>query len=194
MSGVPSKTSVLVYVHGTNGSGKSTLARALMDRADGPSHLGMLPGQPKAAWTRTKRGAVFVGRYHTPTGGVDGVQPYAAVLDIIDFLTSRTRPRLFLEGVLSPGREKCKQMASMVDTHLFVHLATPLDQCIENVMKRRRERGSDKPLNPDNLIKKHRQAKNWENNLRAEGLNVAALTYDEAYEKASRLLRLRSKT
>lgn len=178
----------LVYVHGTNGSGKSTLARAVLAAAGGAKGLGALACNPKATWTHTGRaGVVLVGKYLTSCGGVDGVQPYA---DVRNILCDCAGEHVFAEGLVTPGKDTCAAFANQFDRAVFILLDTPETVCITNVLKRRKAKGNDKPYSPDNLYKKARSARMWADSLERTGLEVQRLQYRQAYKVVLELLGL----
>lgn len=184
--------STLVYLHGTNGSGKSTLARAVLAAGGGPSNALLYNDMPFADQdnTVTKSGVVLIGRYKNACGGVDGVQPYRHVHNLMDH--ARRRGRAFAEGLITPGVETCKTFASKFDRTVFILLDTPETVCIRNVLRRRKAKGNTKPYSPDNLYTKARSARSWANNLEASGLEVHRLQYREAYVLILELLGLPS--
>lgn len=179
--------STLVYVHGTNGSGKSTLARELVVAAGGATQVLQLgPRGTKAPITRTAQGLVLLGKYGNACGGVDGYSPYAAVLDVLVPLTTGYRPRsmrpcVFGEGLVTPGVETCQRMAERFMAAHFVHLDTPVPDCIAHVLQRRKAKGTTKPYDPANLYKKAKTAASWADRLERHGLTVHRLQYSQAY-------------
>lgn len=176
----------LVYVHGTNGSGKSTLARKVATAAGGFVSVHALPDNRKARFTLTRRTVMFAGAYGTACGGVDGIHPYSETLRVL-----RGDYSFFAEGLVTPGLETCQRMAGMFDQHLFIALATPLEQCVANVQARRDRAGNTKPYDPTNLYKKQRSVDSWGKRLAEAGLQVQFLTYREAYRASLKLLGLR---
>jgi hypothetical protein len=188
----PSSGSLLIYVHGTNGSGKSTLARALLAAAGGPFAIGTLNDNPKASYTHTNEGVVFIGKYGTACGGVDGLSPYASINDIVDHHVGMGDPRMFAEGLITPGVETCQRLADKVDRHLYIFLDTPVEQCVENVLKRRRTKGNVKPYDPDNLLKKRRSAMSWAERLGKHGLQIESMTWIQAYCRCLQMLDLQA--
>lgn len=181
--------SALVYVHGTNGSGKSTLARKLGMAAGGFGKVRKISkNSEKVRWTDTSSGTVFVGQYGNRCGGVDGIHPYAAVFDILDRVSDRNT---FMEGLLTPGLDTCARMASMYDEHLFIALTTPVEICVQHVMRRRIAAGNRKPYDPSNLMKKARTVLSWAERLEKHGLNVHLMSYGVAYLSTLELLGLR---
>lgn len=180
----------IIYVHGTNGSGKSTLARALIKAAGGVTGMNYLVPNKKACYTHTKAGVVLVGKYGNACGGVDGVSPYAASIDIAEEQVLLWGRQVFMEGLITPGVGTCERLADAGNA-LFIHLDTPTDQCIKNVLKRRKERGTTKPYDPANLYKKQRSAESWAHRLSHAGLQVERLSWDNAYTRILRAYGLK---
>ena len=180
----------LVYVHGTNGSGKSTLARAVLAAAGGAQGVSKLASTPKATWTHTGRaGVVLAGKYGTACGGVDGMQPYAALHDVLQHNVGFVR-NVFAEGLVTPGVGTCQTFASYFDRAVFVLLDTPDTTCIKNVLKRRAAKGNTKPYDPKNLYRKLASARSWADRLERVGLEVHRLQYRQAYNSTLELLGL----
>lgn len=180
----------LVYVHGTNGSGKSTLARAVLAAAGGAQGVSKLASTPKATWTHTGRaGVVLAGKYGTACGGVDGMQPYAALHDVLQHNVGFVR-NVFAEGLVTPGVGTCQTFASYFDRAVFVLLDTPDTTCIKNVLKRRAAKGNTKPYDPKNLYRKLASARSWADRLERAGLEVHRLQYRQAYNLTLELLGL----
>lgn len=181
--------STLIYVHGTNGSGKSTLARRVALAAGGFANVRKISNfQQRARWTTTGGGQVMmIGKYANRCGGVDGVQPYAAIFDI---LAQTVDHHTFAEGLITPGVDTCERMASMFDQHLFIGLATPIEQCVRNVVRRRAAARNMKPYDPSRLIKKAATVLSWTERLAARGLNAQMMTYRAAYLSSLELFGL----
>lgn len=176
-----SNRSSLVYVHGTNGSGKSTLARAILAAAGGATGVNYLMPNKKATYTHTKTAhVVLVGKYGAACGGVDGLSPYASIHGVVEQNAGVGRS-VFAEGLITPGVETCKALASHFNEHLFIFLDTPVEQCIANVLKRRARKGNTKAYDPANLYKKRQSAEGWARRLTEAGLSVKTLTWDNAY-------------
>lgn len=180
----------LVYVHGTNGSGKSTLARAVLAAAGGAQGVSKLMHSPKATWTHTGvAGVVLAGKYGNACGGVDGMQPYAALHDVLKENVAFVR-NVFAEGLVTPGVDTCATFASYFDRAVFILLDTPETDCILNVLKRRKAKGTTKPYDPKNLYRKLASARSWADRLERAGLEVQRLQYRQAYNTSLELLGL----
>lgn len=181
--------STLVYVHGTNGSGKSTLARALIAEAGGVTGVNQYMHHKKVRYTHTKAGIIFAGGYDSACGGVDSLNPYHGIFDIIRDNAGMGR-NIFAEGLVTPGLETCQRMAAMVDDAWFIYLQTPDEQAVQNVLARRARKGTDKPYDPSNLYKKTRSAESWATRLFDAGLRVLWAPWDTAYTTAATVLGL----
>lgn len=192
----------LVYVHGTNGSGKSTLARGVLTAAGGlaeyvPTHSGK---QGKAGFSTTPRGVALLGAYVRACGGVDGFSPYAHIHEVLKAVahthhhTGKPKTvfyeRVFAEGLITPGVDTCRTLASHFDRAVFIVLNTPPEVCIKNVLSRRNRKGNVKPYTPEKLHDKHRSALRWGDRLEAVGLEVHRLKYPQAYTLSLELLGL----
>lgn len=150
---------MLLSIRGTNGAGKSTIVRAFIERYSGKPLFGLLgPKRPEAYALCPIPGVtkpVYVlGSYHVESGGLDQVQPYDLVLDLIEKYAPKGH--VLFEGVIvssSYGRvgrllERWGQDAVMG------FLTTSLEECIERVKKRRATRGDNRPFDPTNLTGK----------------------------------------
>lgn len=172
--------STLVYVHGTNGSGKTTLARAVIEANGGVTEQYL--GIGKCWITRTRHHVELYGKYQTACGGVDGIQPYSDLVETMYSNRKNHQSLRFAEGLVTPGLDTCQRMVSMHTDCTFILLATPVDQCIRNVLKRRKEAGNTKPYDPRNLHRKDASARSWAERLDRAGLPVYVLQYNEALE------------
>lgn len=179
----------LIYVHGANGCGKSTLARYLLICSGGVVQTRVCPSGG-ASLTETTSGPVFVGRYRTATGGADGVQPYASVVMALQWLLRSSAKHIFVEGLMTPGVATCGviyQTAHNFGVRCdFILLDIPTEVCTCNVLTRRARKGNEKPYDNAHLLKKHKSAGNWANNLRAAGMPCHNLTWRKARDYCCR--------
>jgi hypothetical protein len=175
---------MLIYLHGTNGSGKTTLARAVLRAAGG---AGVAVGWPQAPGCHYTPAAgpyrprvALLGRYSNACGGMDTVRDFATGIDIARHLL-KERYNVLIEGLATPGIETCTKLHIAARGHaLFVTLDTPLEQCMMNVLKRRKAAGNVKPFNPANLQKKWHGVQRWGPRLHAAGLRTATWQYGVA--------------
>lgn len=174
---------MLIYLHGTNGSGKTTLARAVL-RAAGGAGAAVLqaPGchyTPALGPANGPRVALL-GRYSNACGGMDTVRDFATGIDIACTLHMNGW-NVMIEGLATPGIETCTRLHNSAKGRaLFVTLDTPLEQCMLNVLARRRVAGNVKTFNPANLQKKWHGVQRWGPRLAAAGLRTATWQYGVA--------------
>lgn len=171
----------IVYVHGTNGSGKSTLARYLIMCAGGIKVIRAHP-VTGAMVTYTHSRLALVGKYRTPTGGADSVQPYALVPKTAVALL-RDGHHVFVEGLMSPGIDTCTTLANNAKklgaNMRFIRLDIGFYKSCQNVERRRMLTGNDKPFDPINLRKKQQSCNNWLENLAAAGLPIWGFNWEQ---------------
>lgn len=117
------------------------------------------------------------------------MQPYAALHDVLqhDVLQERS---VFAEGLITPGVDTCRTFAGYFDRAVFILLDTPETDCIKNVLKRRKAKGTTKSYDPKNLHSKAASARSWADRLERVGLEVQRLQYRHAYNTALELLGL----
>ena len=179
----------LIYVHGANGSGKSTLARQVIMAAGGVRSMAPWgPHQTIVTFTRgsDRKGPIaLVGKYSTPTGGADSVQPYAHV-PATALALLREGYNVLVEGLITPGVDTCKAINAQATKYQtdalveFVLLDVDIDTCTRHVLERRTRKGNAKTYDNSHLVKKHRSASNWIDNLKAAGLTARRMPWRNA--------------
>lgn len=172
----------LIYLHGCNGSGKSTLARTLIMCSGGIKSLKRHKATGgKCTYTNSK--LTLVGWYKSPTGGADGVQPYALVCPTALALLAEGKDVL-IEGLMSPGIATCQKLykdAKKLGAYVrFIRLDIGYHQAVENVKRRRMLVGNTKPYDPINLKKKQDSCNHWLTNLAAAHLPIYGLNWQQA--------------
>lgn len=170
----------LIYVHGTNGSGKSSLARYLIMCSGGIRKMDKHP-KTGAKVTYTHGNLALVGWYRSPTGGADGVQPYADVPRTALALL-RDGHDVLVEGLMTPGVNTCVDLynrAVKLGAYVkFIKLDIGIFKCIQHVKWRRRLAGNTKPLDEHNLRKKHATCERWFENLAAARIQPYGLDWN----------------
>jgi len=169
------KSSKVYCIVGTNGSGKSTLIRKVL--GDNPEPLGDRKG---IKWTQSGDVAA-AGWYKNACGGCDGIKNMDTVEATVAEMVEYQIPFVLYEGILI-----CT-MASIRRLDLFygikptiIHLALTTEECIASVEARRKLAGNDEPLNPNNLLSKHRSVAQFAVNARAEGYEVLSMNREDA--------------
>lgn len=137
-----------------------------------------------------KKPVYVLGPYLTATGGVDNVQPYDLILDLIKKYAQRGH--VIFEGVLvssSYGRVG-ELMEGWGQEAVMAFLTASLEDCLKNVQKRRNARADVREFNPKNATSKyHSIVKSREKILAAGKVRVVDLDPDKGVEAVLELLR-----
>lgn len=164
---------MIVSIRGTNGSGKSTLVRTLLSRYKNKATYGVLgPRRPEAYELRVpglKKPLYILGSYHVASGGCDQIQPYDLILDLLAKYSAKGH--ILFEGVLvsaTYGRIG-RYLEDFGQQAVMAFLDTTLEQCIENVRKRRDVKFDARVLNPNNLTRKFNEINKIAGKVREEG-------------------------
>lgn len=185
---------MLVSIRATNGAGKSTIVRKLIESHRVREHYGLLgPVKTEAIELRipkVKKPVYVLGPYRTATGGVDNVQPYDLILDLLAKYSAKGH--VLFEGVLassSYGRVG-RYMEQFGQEAVMAFMDTSLEQCIANVQTRRKGKGDTRTLDPTNLTAKfHSVAKSKEKIAQEGKVRVVELSMSNGPEKVLELLR-----
>lgn len=153
MSGLP----VIVKLGGGNGSGKSSLARALLGDARRPciflanrSNAGTRVAGYRCDFEGLK--ILVIGRYETACGGVDALNGQDEWLPLVVQYSSNTAiDVVFFEGILS-GQTfgRCGAFSNtQAGRWIYAAIDAPVEVCLDRIMKRRAEKGSEKGRSPE---------------------------------------------
>jgi len=150
---------VLIKLHGTSGSGKTTAARELMSFGAPRYPLPIFKNRPEGYRVQLpdlKKPLFILGPYETTCGGLDALGEADDHIALL--LKYGPQGHVFYEGLLQSGFYGRIGTASeqFGDDHVFAFLDTPLEVCLERVIKRREARGTKTAFNPDNTIDKYR--------------------------------------
>lgn len=174
-------------LRGTNGSGKTFVARQLIGQSSAKPtrwegkkpimYHGILYGCPIA----------FLGSYETACGGCDTIPSVHIVAAMLkEILDAHGEGIVFYEGLM---------ISHMIGTvgaavkpygprHVMAFLDTPLHVCISRVVKRRIQRGNEKPFDPNRtLVKDYKAVQGARLNAARQGFTVIDIDYKLAVEE-----------
>lgn len=174
---------MIVNVRGTHGSGKSTVVTKFLKKYN---HVAIRPKgskKPEAYDCDTPFGKVYViGSYENECGGCDGIQPYDRIIPLIQKYAELGH--VLFEGALISNNYGtiCKMSLDYGDDFVFAFLDTPLDVCIERIIKRRTERGNLKPFDPNkSVIRVFERALVARDKIEADGRILVDLKHQDPF-------------
>lgn len=154
---------MIINIRGTHGSGKSTIVKQILNnhewKAAGVGKKDR-PANYEVSIPGLKKPLFVVGSYETSCGGCDGIQPYSDIWGRVDMFAQIGH--VIFEGALVSSSYGNIGRASekFGDDIVFCFMDTPVNECLRRIKQRRAERGNNKPLNPNNTVKKFRQVNN----------------------------------
>ncbi len=196
---------LLLNVRGTSGSGKTTIVRKFMEEY-GVEHIPKwgdkkqylqgkgFPGAAKVVVPGWQSPIYFIGNYSSPgCGGLDTV--YSQEDSITLAIKYLQEGHVICEGLLTsglgPGGIFCKKgMAEVPSQMRFLFLNTTLEQCIENVNKRRRSMGNMEVFTDEkkHLTKKYLQIQNVIRTMTSLNYPIHMLDFEAGYEQVRAML------
>jgi hypothetical protein len=181
---------VIINPRGTSGAGKTELARRIMALYGDvePIHRA---GRIRPIWYRLQhprggRPLAVLGHYEVTSGGCDTIGARDDVFQLASDCAVSGHDVL-LEGLTISGEhERSTQLAQAHELHIL-HLSTPLDRCIRNVIARRRARRDTWPRISISAATEYKRIAQACSRLQ-HCTNVEALSFDEALRRAQALL------
>jgi adenylate kinase family enzyme len=174
----------VIKVHGCSGAGKTTAVRALMKRC---SIVSPIPepgakGKPEAYMCSLPALApIYVlGSYETTCGGMDTVGTAQEVMGLLDKYIPKGH--VVFEGLLQSTYYGAMGLHSLQfkDRYIYAFLDTPIDLCLERVVKRRAASGITRPFNPQLTRNKHETILNLKRRLEVQNDHIIrTIRHDE---------------
>src|SRR5262245_13612298 len=179
----------IIDIRGTHGSGKSWIPHKILQTKESRAigDRGVVLGYSVPALE-----LAIIGRYTNVCGGCDGVGSAEEVCNRARRFAKEFR-HVMLEGILVAHTFKRYNELAMElgsENYVFAFLNTPLETCLARVRARRRAKGKEKPLNPNNLIRDWHNI--WEvvrGKMKQAGRRTVVLPYKDPMPKVMELLR-----
>ncbi len=174
-----------VNLRGTNGSGKTTVARALLEESKAvPTKY---EGKKVRIYEGTLDGRKFVilGSYETTCGGCDTIPSVNEVADLLEeYYDSEEDGIVFFEGLMISHMlgTVAASLQEVIHRTYLLFLDTPLETCIERVIKRRHERLDFREFDPKNVIKDFKAVKSCLNRAEDNNWNVVEIDHKNALQ------------
>jgi len=187
--------SVIINPRGTSGAGKTELVRRIMALygmgTDNPLEPVYREGRERPISCRLRhplgrRPLAILGHYEVTSGGCDTIGGVDEAFRLASEYASRDHDVL-LEG-LAISRES-ERSATLAQAHglYILHLSTPLDQCVRNLVRRRRARRDTRPLISKIVATEYERVAEACRRLESCA-NVEVLSFDQALFRAQELL------
>ena len=171
---------VIIKIHGCSGAGKTTLVRQFLidpikhmcreDRKVEANQV-VIPGVSIPTY--------ILGSYDNNCGGMDTVSSTKRAMELVAWFHSMGH--ILHEGLLQStyygamGTDSRKYGPN----YIYAFLDTPIELCLERVIRRREEQGSTNKFNQQLTRDKHRTILRLRNRLEAEGIHkVVDLKHD----------------
>ena len=187
---------VILSLRGTSGSGKTTVARKfitdyptkILPDPNGKKHWGY---EVDLSAEGISQKLYVIGSYENTCGGTDGINTQEEIADRA--LAAHPRGHVLLEGLLlskvGPNAITTKLLAP-TGAYVAAYLDTPLQTCLDRVIERRKERGDDRPFNPENTISAHKSTFAACKNLHAMGgVKVVTIDHNDAFNETLDVFR-----
>lgn len=164
---------MIIQIRGTSGSGKTWVMRKVMERLP-PMEPQYVHGR-KQPWYYIAGKVAILGHYESTCGGCDNIGSAGNVFELIQYIPPELH--ILCEGLLLS--EDTKWSSQLGDLRV-VYLTTPVDQCVEQIKKRRIDAGNTKPLNEENTRKRVRTVERSREKLTAAGVNCIRCSSKQA--------------
>lgn len=170
----------IINVRGTSGSGKSTLVREVIGRYRQSAAFykeGRKRPLYSVFWDHPKGypALAVVGHYETACGGCDTITSQDEIYEIVRELSDMGYIVLFEGLLISAEFNRAKALSDDGYNLLVVHIEIPLEECVESVNSRRREKKPDAPgVNPKNTESKWKGTRRTCERLREAHVDVVS--------------------
>lgn len=148
---------MIINIRGTSGSGKSHLVKHIMSMYVS-TEANYIKGRKQPLWyllhnDEHEPELAVVGQYETACGGGDSISKVQDMFDLVNDLDSQGYHVIFED--MRAGAYEWRRTVELHDIRV-IFLNTPLEQCINDVNKRRRERGVMAPASTKNTEAKYK--------------------------------------
>lgn len=180
---------MIFNIRGPSGSGKTYVARQVMDLY-GEKLPRFVPGRKQPLYYHLREPGygdlLVLGHYETACGGCDTIKTLDETFQLARLLA--VQGHVLFEGLLLSPEYNRTVALSKADNMEVLFLDTPLEQCIENIRKRRAARGVTKPWNVKNTKASHRSAERCYEKLEAAGVLTIRAPQSYVFDRIERRL------
>jgi hypothetical protein len=179
----------IVCVRGTSGSGKTTLVRETVSVYNKREDF-FKEGRKQPLWMTYyadgKKPVSVIGHLNSACGGCDTIKTLDEVFSLVRQEHNKGHNVIFEGMLLCSDVKRIAALSEETNDVLIVSLTTSVDQCCDNIRKRRAAKGNDKELNEKNTRTRFAYELKQVEKLRAANVDIRALTYDDSLEAIRR--------
>ena len=182
----------MIYnIRGSHGSGKSTCVVELLAQHPHTPMMCSAKGRPEAYKVNLglRRPVYVVGQYISACGGADTIQPYAHIWPLVEMYAKQGH--VIFEGALVSscvGSIGEAMAARRKKDCVVAYLDTPLQTCLDRIVKRRAKKGNMKPLDPKNTESKFKSVAATRLRFDELGVRTVAINHKKAVAQLLELL------
>jgi ethanolamine ammonia-lyase large subunit len=154
---------MIIQIRGTSGSGKTHVMNSIRKQLE-PFLVEEVKTEGRKRpllyyYNVNGRDVLILGHYETPCGGCDSIGSAPKIYELMvecytHYIVGGVKPIILAEGLLLSEDVKWTKQIPAWDDVVVYYLTTPSERCLEQVQSRRELVGNDKPLNPDNTLKR----------------------------------------
>jgi predicted kinase len=184
---------MLINIRGTSGSGKTTLVKTIIsyysirkdyykEKRKQPLYMTFHRG--------TEQPLAVIGHMNSPCGGCDTLKSFDEIFNLVCQEYTKGHHVLFEGMLLCSDTKRIVQLAKDTGDTVIISLTTPVDQCCDNIRKRREAKGDVKELNETNTRKRYDYEQKQIVKLQSAGVDIRTLVYADALLTVKQLLNL----
>lgn len=173
----------IINIRGTSGAGKSTLVRAVMSTYSEKKENNILGRMRPISYTFKEAGRPpleVIGHYETACGGCDTIKTLDQIYDLVEQAHNKGHHVLFEGMLLCSDVKRSIDLSKRVKSFFAISLTTPVESCLDNIRKRRAEKGNVKELAEKNTRTRHEYEKKQVGKLKDAGVHIYSMNYDDA--------------
>jgi thymidylate kinase len=173
----------IVEIRGTSGSGKTTLVREIMSGYDRrEDHF--KEGRRQPLWlTMYKEGLKplsVIGHMNSACSGCDTIKTLDEVFTIVNQEHNKGHHVIFEGMLLCSDVKRITALSHETNAVVIISLTTPIEQCCDNIRKRRAAKGNEKELNEKNTRTRFSYEEKQVEKLKAANVDIRTLIYEDA--------------
>ena len=121
-----------------------------------------------------------IGHMNSACGGCDTIKTLDEVFSLVRQEHEKGNNVLFEGMLLCSDVKRITALSHETNSVIIISLTTPIEQCCDNIRKRRAAKGNEKELNETNTRNRFAYEAKQVEKLRAANVDIRTLVYDDA--------------